>query len=209
MALPTIPTSFVPHAALSNRRNVYTDFGNAFGLFAYILLAVIFVLAAGVFFYGRIQAANLAATNSALQKEEEAIDKPTVQGFVQLRDRLNSGRTLLSSHTAISNFFSVLQSLLPSTVRFTSLHLTIDTAGIAKAEGTGISKSFNALSVASGAFASDGRIKDVIFSKMSINRDSSISFGFSASIDPALISYTGSAPEVTAPATESSSTTTP
>lgn len=185
------------------------DFGSAFGLFAYMLLGVVFVLAIGVFFYGRIQAANLAATNDALAKAEAGIDKATVQGFVQLRDRLNSGRTLLASHTAISNFFSVLESLLPSTVRFTTLHLALDTTGIAKAEGAGVSKSFNALSVASGAFAKDGRIKDVIFSKMSINRDNSVSFGFSASIDPKLISYTGSAPETIVPATESPSTTTP
>jgi hypothetical protein len=154
-----------------------------------MILGIVFALAIGVFLYGRILDANKATKDTALKDATASIDLATVQSFVQLRDRLNASKTLITNHIALSGFFSLLESLIPSTVRFSTLHLAVDSAGIAKVDGTGISKSFNALSVASKAFATDGRIKDVIFSKMSINKDSSVSFGFSASIDPKLIVF--------------------
>jgi hypothetical protein len=184
--LPTIPTSFVPHTSLAERRGVNVDLGGVFGYIAYAILGVVFLLAIGVFFYGRILSASLVSKDSALKTAEASIDSATIKEFVQLRDRLNSSQTLLNSHIVLSAFFSALGSLLPSTVRFATLHLSVDTTGATKVDGTGVSKSFNALSVASGAFAVDGRIKDVIFSKMVINKDSTISFGFSATLDPKL-----------------------
>jgi len=187
--LPTIPTSFVPHASLTERRHINTDLGGVFGYIAYAILGVVFFLTIGVFFYGRILSASLASKDAALKTAETSIDLATIKEFVQLRDRLNSSQVLLNNHIVLSAFFLVLESLLPSTVRFATLHLAVDTAGVTKVEGTGISKSFNALSVASGAFAVDGRIKDVIFSKMVINKDSTISFGFSATLDSKLTSF--------------------
>lgn len=187
--LPTIPTSFVPRSASVERRRITSDLGGAFAYLSYAILGVVFILAIGVFFYGRILAVNKTAKDELLAKAESSIDAPTIRSFVQLRDRLNSSQTLLANHVALSGFFTALETILPSTVRFSTLHIIVDASGVAKVEGTGVSKSFNALSVASGAFATDGRIKDVIFSKMNINKDSTISFGFSAKLDPKLVSF--------------------
>ena len=192
--LPTIPTSFVPHTTtVTARRNSGPEFGGMFGFVAYTILAVVFALAIGIFFYGRVLAADKVAKDAELAKAEAAIDPATVTGFVQLRDRLNAGEKLLNSHVAFSGFFAVLESILPVTVRFDSLHISIDpTSGTAKIDGTGLAKSFNALSVASNAFAADGRFKDAIFSKMNINKDGSVSFGFSAGLDPKLTVFSPS-----------------
>lgn len=189
--LPTIPTSFVPRTGPTTvRPHIDADFGSALSVLAYLILMIIVVAALGLFFYGRILSSKLASKDAELAKAEAAIDPATVHGFVQLRDRLNAGRALLASHTAPSGFFDVLGSILPATVRFTSLHLVVDATGTAKVDGAGESKSFNALSAASEAFAADGRIKDVIFSKMTINtRDNSVSFGFSALLDPKLVTF--------------------
>lgn len=188
--LPTIPTSFVPHAAVVDRPRNHVDFGTLVAFFAYLFFGLIFLSAIGIFFYGRILAGSIASREAALAKAEAAIDPATVLGFVQLRDRLNSGKALLANHVALSGFFTALQSILPSTVRFTNLHISIDSTGAARVDGSGVSRSFNALSAASSAFANDSRIKNVIFSRMTINKDSSISFGFSALLDPKLIAYT-------------------
>ncbi len=196
--LPTIPTSFVPHATSAEHRVARSEFGNAFTTISYVTLGIVFAIAIGVFGYGRILAAQKDSKDAALAKAAAAIDPATVEGFVQLRDRLVSGQSLLSKHVALSGFFVVLGTILPSTVRFTSLHILVDSFGAAKVEGAGVAKSFNALSAASSAFALDGRIKDVIFSKINVNRDSSVSFGFSASLDPKIILYT---PEMINPVT--------
>lgn len=187
--LPTIPTSFVPRAISAPRRNANSDIGSVFGYVAYPILAIVFAMALGVFFYGRLLGAEKISKDTQLAKAEAAIDPATITGFVQLQNRLNSGQILLANHIALSGFFSVLESILPTTVRFTSLHVAIDPTGIAKVEGSGVSKSFNALAVASDAFATDSRIKDAIFSKMNINKDSSVSFAFSATLDPKLIAF--------------------
>lgn len=181
--LPTLPTSFVPPSASSA---VFAYRSNALSFFAYATLGIVFALAIGVFLYGRLLASELSSKETALREAEAAIDLATVDSFVRLRDRLASGETLLDGHIAFSGFFSSLEKLLPTTVRFSSLHLSVDTAGVSKIEGTGSAKSFNALAVASTAFAEDGRIKDAIFSNITISENASVSFALSATLDPKL-----------------------
>lgn len=181
--LPTLPTSFVPPPASSS---VSAYRSNALSFFAYAILGIVFVLAIGVFLYGRLLASELSSKGASLHEAELAIDPATVGSFVRLRDRLASGEKLLDEHIAFSGFFTSLEKLLPTTVRFSSLHLSVDTAGVSRVEGTGSAKSFNALAAASTAFAEDGRIKDAIFSNITINGDSSVSFVLSAALDPKL-----------------------
>lgn len=187
--LPTIPTSFVPREPLVRHNRPHASLDGVFGVFAYTILGIVFMLAIGVFFYGRILASTLASREADLAKAAAAIDPATIEGFVRLRNRLNASQMLLKNHVAFSNFLTSLGELLPANVRFSSLYISIDSAGKAKIEGAGVAKSFNALAATSGAFASDGRFKDVIFSKISIRGDTSVSFGFSASLDPKLIAF--------------------
>lgn len=189
MALPpTIPTSFVPHGTAAPQK-FRSDFTGAFGIFAYAILGIAFLLALGVFFYGRILASSQSAKDAALAEQVKKIDQATVENFIRLRDRLASSETLLNGHPAFSGFFSSLEKILPSTVRFTALHLSIDSNGTPKVEGSGTAKSFNALAAASSAFAEDGRIKDAIFSNIDVNKDSSVSFSLVATLDPKLIVF--------------------
>ena len=189
MALPpTIPTSFVPHQNAVPRR-FSSGFTSAFGFFSYAVLGIVFLLALGILFYGRILAADKSSTDKELLAAEKAIDAKTIENFVRLRNRLTSSETLLGGHVAFSTFFSSLEKILPATVRFTTLRLSLDAAGASKMEGTGVAKSFNALAAASAAFAADGRIKDAIFSNININRDSSVSFALAATLDPKIIAF--------------------
>lgn len=213
MALPpTIPTSFLPHPASAQRR-FGADLGSTFAFVAYGLLVVALVLAVLVFIYARILAGSQASKDAQLAKAEAAIDPATVDTFVRLRDRLNSGEALLTSHMALTGFFDDLGTILPATVRFTALHISLDQTGAVKAEGTGVAKSFNALAATDAAFAKDGRIKDAIFSNISVNRDNSVSFSFTATLDSKLVTFTGgtgpSVPITTATTTTLTATTTP
>lgn len=191
MALPpTIPTSFIPHAASSAPAHKFRgDLTGAFGFFAYGVLALVFVLALSIFFYGRILDSRKISKDAELASAQAAIDPVTVDNFVRLRNRLNSSKSLMNGHAAFSGFFSALERLLPASTRFTTLHLSRSDVGPSKIEGTGTAKSFNALAAASNAFATDGRIKDAIFSNISVNKDGTVSFALSATIDPKLITF--------------------
>lgn len=186
---PTIPTSFVPNPASSSPRRFRSDFTGAFGFFAYAVLGIVFVLAIGVFFYGRILSADKSSKDEKILAVEASIDSKTVESFVRLRDRLTFGKALLGKHVAFSGFFSLLEKILPETVRFTVLHLSVDSTGASTVEGTGIAKNFNSLASASAAFASNDSIKDAIFSDIAINKDNSVTFTLSASIDSGVVAF--------------------
>lgn len=183
-----------------------------FGFIAYIILGIVFVLAIGVFFYGQILLANKSSKDAALAEAQAAINPTTIEEFVRLRDRLTLGKTLLASHTAFSGFFSSLGILIPSTVRFSSLHLSLNDKGTVRFEGSGVAKSFNALAATSMTFAQDGRIKDAIFSNIIVDsKDNSVSFVLAASLDSKLVAFSPkesiAAPSI--PLTTSTATTTP
>jgi hypothetical protein len=202
--LPTIPTSFVPHSASTPPQKFRSDLGGAIAFFSYGVLGIVFLLALGLFAYGRILSVNLERKDAALAEAEKNIDTTTVESFVKLRNRLDYSGTLLGKHVALSRFFAALEDILPATVRFNSLHVNIDQNGYVKVEGTGTAKTFNALAAVSTAFAQDGRIKDAIFSKITVNANNTVSFALTGSLDPKLVSYTAvsSSPAESAPTIE-------
>ena len=208
MPLPSsIPTSFVPHPGGKQSRQYRSEIGSVLNLLAYVVLAVSVIAAIGVFAYGHLLAGEQAAKDAELKKAEANIDPSAVQNFIRLRDRLAASKTLLDNHVAISKFFTLLEEVLPSSTRFTNLHIVMDAKGSVSLQGSGVAQSFNALAAASNAFAKDGRIKDAIFSNISVASSGAVSFKLAATLDPELLAYTppSAAPAPTAPV----STTTP
>lgn len=188
MALsPTIPTSFVPRPSTPKRYQ--TDLTGAFAFFGYFIFTLAVIMALGVFIYGGILKSQQAASDTKLKAAIASIDPTTAEGFIRLNNRLSLGESLLNQHVAFSGLFALLDKILPTTVRFTSFHLTIDSTGVARVEGAGTAKSFNALAAASSAFAADGNIKDAIFSSIKVNKDNSVTFLLAATIDPKVISF--------------------
>ncbi len=185
---PTIPTSFVPRSASMIARQPGPG-GSMYGLSAYIILGIVFALALGTFAYDRVLAGIEASRAEALATAEKTIDLATIEGFVELRNRLNSGTVLLSNHVAFSRFFALLETVLPTSVRLTSLRLSFDATKQVKLDGTGVAKSFNALAAVSTAFGSDGRIKEAIFSNLVVTKDNTVSFVLSATLDPKVVAF--------------------
>lgn len=208
MALPpTIPTSFVPHPGSSAVRH-RSDLTGAFAFLGYGVLFLVIVLAIGTFIYSQILATEQKNKDAALAKQVAAIDPQTVAKFVHLRDRLSQGLSLLNKHPALTSFWNTLITIMPTGVRFESLHLSTDESGQVKLEGTGVAKSFNALAATSDAFATDGRIKDAIFANIRV-QGSAVSFSLSATIDPSLIAFSAPVPGATGTASGTPQTTTP
>jgi hypothetical protein len=189
MALPpTIPTSFVPRSS-SGPHAFRTDYAGALGFLAYIILGIVFLLALLVFIYGRILAVEKSSKDKEIIAAEQAIDSKTVENFIRLRDRLTSSKNLLDKHIATSGFFTSFAEIVPTAVRFTSLNISHDAKGVYRINGSGVAKNFNTLAATSMAFASDGRIKDAIFSNLKINNDSSVTFALTAILDPKIIKF--------------------
>lgn len=180
----------MPRPAAPGTQKYKTDYTGAFGFFAYIVLGIVFLLAIGVFAYGRLLDSQKTAKAAELEKAEKAINPATAADFVRLKNRLSNGKNLLDSHAALSEFLQVLGTLLPTSVRLSDLSVTMDSAGVPKVEGSGVARNFNALAVASTALSGDGRIKDVIFSNIKIDsKDNSVSFSLTATLDAKLVTF--------------------
>lgn len=192
MALPpTIPTSFVPRPFASDgSRGSGFKYESALVSISYIILGIVFILAISVFIYERILLAEKISKDSQLLEAEQAIDLEVVENFLRTQNRLTSSKMLLEKHVAYSVLFESIGNIIPSTVRFTSLEINRDAEGVSRLDGTGVSKNFNALAVTSIALARDGGIKDAIFSKLKINQDNSVTFSFTAILDPEIVAFT-------------------
>jgi hypothetical protein len=190
MALPpTIPTSFVPHPSSASQKRFKVDFVGAFGLLSMVIFVLMIVLAVVVFLYkGALTVAKENKTAELIEKQK-SIDPAVAQSFVRLSNRLTSGQMLLDNHIAFSGFYSTLGDILPNTVRFSSLHVAATEGKKMTLDGAGVAKNFNALAAASSEFAKNGGIKDAIFSKVLVNKDNSVSFSLTATIDPELVEF--------------------
>lgn len=147
------------------------------------------MLAIGIFAYGRILAGTKASKDAELVEAEAAIDTAAVESFVRLKSRLTASKTLIGGHVSFSGFFTEIGKLLPTNVRFSNLDITFEQGG-AKLEVDGVARNFNTLASLSSALAADGRIKDAIFSNLTINsNDNTVRFALSAKVDSKLIAY--------------------
>lgn len=167
------------------------DLGGAFAFVCYGILALALIAALGVFVYGRILTGIADGKQVELKQAQSDIDVATVKSFVDLHDRLASGKQLLNGHVAFSGLFDLIEELTPTTVRLKSMHLALTDLHTATLAAVGTASSFNALAVLSTVLGKDGHIKDAIFSGIAVEKGGGVSFSFSATIDPALIAFSG------------------
>jgi hypothetical protein len=195
---PVIPTSFVPRPSTSaGRPKSSGSLGGLLSAAAYFILGLAVLSAIGVYAYGSILASEQATKDAAVAKTESTLDQSTIEQFIRLHDRLTSSQTLLDSHVALSPLFDLLETVTPQDASFSSVSVNIDDQGNALLVADGTAKSFNALAAASDDFGTDARLKNAIFSNLSIATNGTVSFVLSATLNPTLIAYTGTeaAPE--------------
>lgn len=206
---PTIPTSFVPPSPSAARRRYRFDFGSAFAVLAYGLFLIMLALSVGVFLYGGILTGQKESKDAELETALDDMKTEQAEKFVRLESRLSGGQQLLDKHVAFTGFFRVVETLLPATVRFSSLRLAMADTNGAVLEASGVAKTFNALAVASANLAGDRRIRDAIFSSISVNKDNTVSFSLTATLDPELIVFSASSAVAATPTEPAATTTTP
>lgn len=184
MALPpTIPTSFVPHPGNTQSTRTRSESMALLNVLSYVLLGAVLVLSLGIFLYGSLLTSSREAKEAELTAAQAAIDPVTIENFVRLHNRLDSSKALLASHPAFSKIFSSFEQILPMKTRFTSLHFAMQEDGNARVDGTGVAQSFNVLAATSNMFATDERLKNVVFSNIRVGKDGTVSFSLSAKID--------------------------
>jgi len=160
---------------------------NVFFIIGGVIAIISLVLAAAVFGYELYLKNARDQKSIGLAQAQKAVNLDTVEEFIRLKNRLSTVETLLNQHIALSEFFDTLEARTLQTVRFSGLTIAVEDDRSAEIQMEGVARSFNALAAQSSAIASEKRIKRAIFSDISVNKNGTVAFTLTATLDPRLI----------------------
>jgi hypothetical protein len=152
-----------------------------------------------------------------LADREKQFNIDLIEQLKQENVKIDLAKSLLANHLAISQIFHIISQLTIQSVRFLSLDVTAPTTQ--SSSGLNISLNGVGTSFESVAFQSDvlGQleqyglrkvVKNPILSNPALNGDGTVSFGFTATIDPSSVSYENSVAPQQAASPAASSTQT-
>lgn len=191
-------TSFIPKAPVVGSRGSNTGV-NFFMLISVIIFLVSLGLSAYVYLEKNNLIQNIKSVQNTISTNKNGIisDQNTIENIINLDNRINVAKQLLAQHISISPIFDFLQQATIQDVRFNSFSFSAggkDSNGnnTVKVNLTGVGRSWESVASQESEFdLPDWKniISNSQLSNFGINPDGSISFSFSADIDPQFLLY--------------------
>jgi hypothetical protein len=190
-------TSFIPKKPVATSSGVSSKTTSSFrkrgpnilsliGLF--IFLASL-VSTAGVYGWKYQTEKSIADQIESLKIAREGFDEQTVANATRLNERIISVKSILENHTAPSNVFAVIEDVILKSVRLKNFSYSLQANGGVKLSGSGTASGYEAVVLQSDEFGYTGKFRDVIFSNVQNNQDSTVNFNFSAVVDSDMFLY--------------------
>lgn len=190
--LPANPGSLAPQVPKKHRDGASVFMSIAVALFVISLLGL-----GGVFVWKQILLGSQAKSETSLAERQRDFQLDQINLMRAQATKINLARQVLRNHMASSKIFSVISRLTSESVRFLSMDLSIPAGADAPFQLTLIGYGRDFPSV---AFQSDvlnqldeyglrSTIRNAIVSDPSLNRNGTVSFGFTAQIDPTNFTY--------------------
>ncbi len=174
-----------------------------------IIFLIALGLSAGVFFYEKKLVQANEEKKQQIQTEISSFDPKLIEELTLLKIKIDTADKLLKNHTALTEFFTLLQKNTISTVQFNNFEYTNDTEGVLAITMSGESVGFNDLVFQSDTFLANPYIKDTIFSDFKLDDKGKVSFTVKALLDPTFIAYKKTADTFAVTVSDSTSTSTP
>ena len=184
-------TSFIP------KKPVVESEPSGGGVSLFLILAVIVFIVAvamvgGVWIWQKSLVSQITKDKEALVAAKESYEEDTINPLIRLNDRIEESKNLLAQHIAVSPVFTMLEKNVLKNVRLKTMKFSHAGEGKIKIDLSGTASSYDALSKQSDAFGSESLRKFIsapVISDFSPTPDGSISFNFTAMVDPNLVSY--------------------
>ncbi len=189
-------TSFIPKKPIIESPSSGSGV-SLFLLLSIILFIVALALAAGVWFWQKSLVSKIEADKTSLVAAKDSYEEATISPLIRLNDRIETSKLLLDQHLAVSPVFIMLEQNILRSIRLKSMKFSDAPNNKIKIDLSGTAGSYDALSKQSDAFGSEALRKFItqpVISDFSPTADGSISFNFTASVDPALVSYANTLP---------------
>ena len=185
---PSIPTSFVPKQPLPGETRGFKKHGNdIFLILSFIILLSMVGIATGIFFYSNYLTKKADVEAQQIIDDQKTVNQDTVNQFLTLRNRLDAATTVANKHIALSQFLNFLETVTVQNVHFTGIDIKVNDDESATLSVTGQAANFNALEAQANLFSTQQYIKNATFSNFQLNKDNTVTFAASATLDPTIV----------------------
>ena len=184
-------TSFIPKKPIVESR-VGGSGVSLFLLLSIILFITAITLALGVWLWQNSLTSQIEKDKAALVAAKNSYEEDTINNLIRLDDRIGESKALLSKHLAVSPVFIMLEKNVLKNIRLKTMKFSDTADGKIKVNLTGTASNYDVLSKQSdafGALATKKIISEPVISNFVLLPDSSVSFDFTTSVDPSLVSY--------------------
>ncbi len=195
---PKFQTSFIPKKPIA-------ESAPRASISLFLLISIIIFLATlGVSGYVFLEKKNLVnqigAEQKVIQKNKSSFDTGTIESILTLNSRILTADKLLKNHISVTPIFDFLTERTLKNVQFKSFTFTNNFTNTTGEKGLGIqlggqAKSWETLASQADEFGKADlkkKISEPKVSSFSLNSDGSVSFNFTAFIQPELISFINS-----------------
>jgi hypothetical protein len=196
---PKYQTSFIPKKPVMTTGQSQSGGMSLLLLVSLIIFLISLGLAGYVYLEKNILVKSIETNIATIEQNKSGLtsDSLTIESLVELNNRINVAKDILSRHVAISPIFSFLQQTTLKSVRFKNFNFSVsgkDTSGLNKVsvQMSGIATNWETVALQADEFGkSDWKkiITEPKISNLSLNADGSISFLFSAFISPNFLIY--------------------
>jgi len=185
----TPQTSFIPKKPLTDNGPQKSGKVSIATLAAIIIFMVTLALAAGVFIYKGILKNGIASKKISLERARSAFDPALIQALRRLDKRLESSKSLLRDHVALSALFDTLEAATSENIRYSSLDWNGGDSKKLLLTMRGEAKSYASVAFESRVLAKTNLIKEPAFSDLNLDDQGRIVFTLSAVVDPEAIRF--------------------
>ncbi len=184
-------TSFIPKTTLDPiaSNTVHKPIG-FFSFIASIIFFITVLVAGGAFGWNKYLENSKANTKNNLERNIKSFEPQTLDEYVRLNNRIDSAKTLLASHVAVSYIFDFLQEQTIQSVKFTDFKYETGPDGVATLSMNGQAKSYNAVAYQAEVFGKERALRTPLFSNLDLDTFGNVIFNFTTKIDPGFVTYT-------------------
>jgi len=190
---PKFQTSFIPKTPITPQsiQPSYSSGGSSFNILkvASVLLFVLVIVASGgVFVYESRLLQNIESSKVKLVEAKTNFDSPENQKILLASNQLKSIKELLNNHVVVSPLFQLLEEYTLPTVRLTDFEFKQE-GGVVSVIITAEAQSYASLAQQSRILSEVTSLKEIIFNEITLTDTGTVETSFTATIDPALMTY--------------------
>lgn len=185
-----------PLSPLAGQRHAHS-IGSLYMAIAVTVFVISILSIGGVFAWKHVLISSQAKNAQKLAQIEATFNVEQISFLKAQAAKITLARQLVTNHLAVSRIFSVISQLTDENVRFHTMDLTVPAGNQTPFQLvlSGYGKSFPSVAFQSDVLNSlekyglRGTIKNAIVSDPALNHDGTVTFGFTAQVDPANFYY--------------------